>query len=83
MDPAHEADLVNALIPRRLYLHAVRRFTIEVPKRKLQLFSRRENGGYFSLSSAAVYGVAQHAWLLYICNGISSLTIWCNLRAIS
>jgi hypothetical protein len=56
MDSAREADLVNAIIPRR----NVRRLTTEVPKCKLQ-FSAVKMADSFSFLAAAAYGVA-HAW---------------------
>jgi hypothetical protein len=52
MDSAHKADLLNAIIPIRLYL-LLGVFTTEVPKCKLQ-FPAAKMADSFSLLAAAV-----------------------------
>jgi hypothetical protein len=51
MNSAHKGDLVNAKIPRRLYL-LLSNFTTEVPKCKLQI-PAAEMAESFSLSTSA------------------------------
>jgi hypothetical protein len=52
MDSARDADLVNAISPRRLYL-LLGAFTTEVSNLNC-IYNYRDNGGYFFIVVAAV-----------------------------